>query len=148
MWWSSWWLLLGCGGVDPTHVYCFDEFPSGYTVAAGFYNTFQRGSVRSTCLRSEEGRDGRLESFSGLVMQAVTKLPASSTAEFTPETRPKAKKGNISSSFSSPIHFPEVNSPVKLQGCTLPETNSSPLKIGRAPKRNSSSNHQFSGASC
>ena len=30
--------------------------------------------------------------------------------------------------------------------CTLPETNSSPLKIGRNPKGNSSSNHPFSGA--
>ena len=29
---------------------------------------------------------------------------------------------------------------------TLPKTNSSPLKIGRAPKGNSSSNHPFSGA--
>jgi len=121
---------------------------SGYTVAVGFYNTFQRGSVRSTCPQSEEGRDGRLESFSGLVMQAVTKLLPASSAEFIPENRPNAKKGNISSSFSSRIHFPEVNSPVKLQGCTLPETNSSPVKIGQAPKRNSSSNHQFSGASC
>ena len=31
---------------------------------------------------------------------------------------------------------------------TLPETNSSPLKIGQAPKGNLYSNHQFSGANC
>ena len=33
-----------------------------------------------------------------------------------------------------------------LMSCTLPETNSSPLQIGRNPKGNSSSNHWFSGA--
>jgi len=39
-------------------------------------------------------------------------------------------------------------SDVKFQGgvSTLPETNSSPLKIGRAPNGNSSSNRQYSGA--
>lgn len=39
-------------------------------------------------------------------------------------------------------------SDVKFQGgvTTLPETNSSPLKIGRVPNGNSSSNHQYSVA--
>jgi len=31
---------------------------------------------------------------------------------------------------------------------TLPETNSSPLNIGRAPKGNSCSKHKFAGANC
>ena len=119
---------------------------SGYTAAVGFYNTFQRGSVRSTCPQSEEGRDGRLESFSGLVMQAVTKLLPASSAEFALKISPKPKKGNIHLYF--PVPFSRGKLAVKLQGCTLLETNSSPLKIGQAPKRNSSSNHQFSGASC
>ena len=38
--------------------------------------------------------------------------------------------------------------PELMMKITLPKTNSLPLKIGRAPKGNSYSNHQFSGANC
>ena len=58
-------------------------------------------------------------------------------------------KKNIAMKFEpSCLFFAHKNRAVDFLGqTTLPETNSSPLKIGRAPKGNeSSSNHPFSGA--
>ena len=58
--------------------------------------------------------------------------------------RPKNPGIRVFSGRQNHISEDEIGSPPKN---TLPETNSSPLKIGRDPKRKrSSSNHPFSGA--
>ena len=53
---------------------------------------------------------------------------------------------HISSQFDSPCLLHCLRNTHKLSwSITLPKTNSSPLKIGRNPRGNSSSNHPFSG---
>ena len=45
------------------------------------------------------------------------------------------------------VHLPHFFSP-SMKSCTVPETNSSPLKIRHPKRERSYSNHPFSGANC